>query len=228
MFLEQLIGAVGSGKRKGKGLSKSVVAGKVPQSVIPLVTSQNGPVRGKGAVVFILLLVHLWFSTWGDSSPRNLWLSETNWEKHDTDGWRPGMLLSFLQCTGQHLTPNNYLSPSVNSTQVKKNLVYTSQSLVQGSQQDEHLGSHEAFLVVWGQQAVGSESPPRVCECGSSKGTTGSMGRTLTGCCRILAIHWCELNQYLSVFSNLMAFIMTVTWVNIYWDCKHFLSWSVL
>lgn len=70
--MEQLIGAVGSGKRKGKGLSKSVVAGKVPQCVIPVVTSQNGPARGKGSVVFILLLVHLWFSTWGDLSPRTV------------------------------------------------------------------------------------------------------------------------------------------------------------
>lgn len=60
---------MGSGKKKGKGLSKSVVAGKVPQTVIPLVTSQNSPARGKRTVVFTHLLVHLWFSTWGDSSP---------------------------------------------------------------------------------------------------------------------------------------------------------------
>lgn len=116
MFLGQLIGAMGSGNRKGKGLSKSVMAGKVPQCVIPLVTSQNSPVRGKGAVVFIYL--HPWFSTWGDSSPRNVWLSD--WEEYDTDRWRPGRLLSFLQCTGQHLTPNNYQRPNVSSAQVKK------------------------------------------------------------------------------------------------------------
>ena len=38
----------------------------------------------------------------------------------ESSGWRPGMLLNILQCTGQIPTTKNYSAPNINSPEVEK------------------------------------------------------------------------------------------------------------
>ena len=42
-----------------------------------------------------------------------------------SSGWRPGTLLSILQCTGQLPTTKNYPAPNINGAKVEINLVYS-------------------------------------------------------------------------------------------------------
>lgn len=127
----KLIGGLGSEREKGRRLSKVVWQAKSTRAILhgtlkpALVTSQNGPVRLKGAVVLILL--YLWFSTLDNSSSREHWqcletcLIVTLW----------GILYWYLmhrgqrcysasQCIRQHPTLNTNLAPNVDSAQVEK------------------------------------------------------------------------------------------------------------